>query len=165
MDNGDKEQRTVDVGDKDKEEKGKKIEESQDTQLTQPSQPADNSIKSALGCSSTTPRPASGKRCRSPEFGSMQPSQKGAPLKFGSSCSKCRKIRPSLKLEIAKLKKENSYSSRQLKKLREEVGAANQEKNELRNSVNFLKNMYSNLLSENEKLKSKIAELKKVIIC
>ena len=48
--------------------------------------------------------------------------------------------------------------------MRKEVGAVNEEKRELRNTINFIKNSYANVLRDNEDLKSKIAELKKVII-
>ena len=148
MEDVDNESSTVKAGDKDKEEKSAIIIRSQDTQLTQPSQAA---------------RPASGKRSRSPDSGTTQ-LQKGVPLRFGSSCSKCRELRTSLKLEIANLKKTNSSHLREVKKLRKEVGVANEEKRELRNTINFIKNSYANLLRDNEDLKSKIAELKKVII-
>ena len=114
MEDVDNEASTVKAGDKDKEKKGTNIIRSQDTQLTQPSQAA---------------RPASGKRSRSPDSGTTQ-LQKGVPLRFGSSCSKCRELRTSFKLEIANLKKTNSSNLREVKKLRKEVGAANEEKRE-----------------------------------
>ena len=75
---------------------------------------------------------------------------------------KCDAIRSFLKLEIANLKKADLI---ELKRLREQVKTLNQEKGELRYSINFLQKVYSNLLSENEKLKSKNAELKKIIMC
>ena len=62
------------------------------------------------------------------------------------------------------LKKANSSRLSELQNLREKVGAANEEKSELQSTVNFLKKSYANLLRENEDLKSKIGELKKVII-
>lgn len=158
----DEELGTVDVGDKNKKDKVMKIEASSNTQLTDPSQSADSEVKSPIKTVSITPKPGSCKRSRSPGCRSIPSSQKVAPPKFARSCVKCGAIRSSLKLEIANLKKTNLL---ELKKLREQVKTLNQEKGELRYSVNFLQKMYSNLMSENEKLKLKNAELKKIIIC
>ena len=158
----DKELGTVDVGDKNKKDKVMKIGANSNTQLTQPSQSADIEVNSPIKTVSLTPKPGSCKRSRSPGCGSNSSSQNVAPPKFARSCAKCGAIRSSLKLEIANLKKTNLL---ELKKLREQVKTLNQEKGELRYSVNFLQKMYSNLMSENEKLKLKNAELKKIIIC
>ena len=158
----DEELGTVDVGDKNKKDKVMKIEASSNTQLTDPSQSADSEVKSPIKTVSITPKPGSCKRSRSPGCRSIPSSQKVAPPKFARSCVKCGAIRSSLKLEIANLKKTNLL---ELKKLREQVKTLNQEKGELRYSVNFLQKMYSNLMSKNEKLKLKNAELKKIIIC
>ena len=158
----DEELGTVHVGDKNKKDKVMKIEASSTTQLTDPSQSADSEVKSPIKTVSITPKPGSCKRSRSPVCRSIPSSQKVAPPKFARSCVKCGAIRSSLKLEIANLKKTNLL---ELKKLREQVKTLNQEKGELRYSVNFLQKMYSNLMSENEKLKLKNAELKKIIIC
>ena len=158
----DKELGTVDVGDKNKKDKVMKIGANSNTQLTQPSQSADIEVNSPIKTVSLTPKPGSCKRSRSPGCGSNSSSQNVAPPKFARSCVKCGAIRSSLKLEIANLKKTNLI---ELKRLREQVKTLNQEKGELRYSINFLQKVYSNLLSENEKLKSKNAELKKIIMC
>ena len=143
---------TVDVGDKNNQNKCMKIVSSPNTTMTQASQPAESGVKSPMKTGSTTPTPASCKRSRSPGCGSISSSQNVGPPKFARSCMKCGAIRSSLKLEMANLKKANSC---ELKKLREQIKSLNQEKGDLRNSVNFLQKMYSNLLGENENLKKK----------
>lgn len=158
----DEELGTVDVGDINKKDKVLKIEASSNTQVTQPSQSADSEVNSQIKSVSITPKPGSCKRSRSPGCEGISSSQKVAPPKFARSCVKCGAIRSSLKLEIANLKKTNLL---EVKKLREQIKTLNQEKGELRYSVKFLQKMYSNLMSENEKLKLKNAELKKIIMC
>ena len=129
----DEELGTADVGDKNEKDKVMKIEASSNTQLTQQSQSAGSEVKSPIKTVSITPKPGSCKRSRSPGYGSIS-SQKVAPPKFMKSCVKCGVIRSSLKLEIANLKKTNLL---ELKKLREQVKTLNQEKGELRYSLNF----------------------------
>ena len=158
----DEELGTVDVGDKNKKDKVMKIEACSKTLSTQPSQSADSEVKSPIKTVTITPKPGSCKRSRSPGCEGISSSQKVAPLLFAKNCVKCGIIRSSLKLEIANLKKTNLL---EVKNHREQVKTLNQEKGELRNSVKFLQKMYSNLVSENEKLKLKNAELKKIIMC
>ena len=153
---------TADVVNKNKEYKCKEIVSSRNAMMTQASQPAEGGVYSPMKTVSTTPRPASCKRSRSPEGGSISSSQNIGQPKFARSCSKCTKVRSTLKLEIANLKKGNS---RELKRLREQVDSLNKEKGSLRNSINFLQKMYSNLLSENEILKKKNEQLKKIMMC
>ena len=131
------------------------------TQVSQPKEPAKKGDKSGVESLSTTPKPGSSKRSRSPGT-STSLSQKAAPPKFARSCKKCGDIRSSLKLEIASLKKTHAS---EVKTLRENVISLKKDKGDLRNSVNFLQRMYSNLLRENTDLKSKNAELKKIIMC
>ena len=151
---------TADVVNKNKEDKCKEIVSSRNAMMTQASQPAEGGVYSPMKTVSTTPRPAC-KRSRSPEGGSISSSQNVGQPKFARSCSKCTKVRSTLKLEIANLKKGNS---RELKRLREKVDSLNKEKGSLRNSINFLQKMYSNLLSENEILE-KNEQLKKIMMC
>ena len=115
-----------------------------------------------MECISNTPKPGWAKRSRSPGFENSSLPQNPAAPKFARSCKKCGEIRSSLKLEIANLKK--TYAS-EGKKLRDDVISLKKDKGDLRNSVNFLQRMYTNLLRENAELKSKNAELKKIIMC
>ena len=73
-------------------------------------------------------------------------------------------VKNFLQARNCELEEKKSSHLREVKKLRKEVGAVNEEKRELRKTINFIKNSYANLLRDNEDLKSKIAELKKVII-
>ena len=132
------------------------------TQLSQSKEPGKKGEKSGVECISNTPKPGSAKRSRSPGFENSSLSQNPAAPKFARSCKKCGEIRSSLKLEIANLKK--TYAS-EGKKLRDDVISLKKDKGDLRNSVNFLQRMYTNLLRENAELKSKNAELKKIIMC
>ena len=156
----DEELGTVDVENINKKDKVLKIEASSNTQVTQPSQSADSEVNSQIKSVSIISKPRSCKRSRSPGCEGISSSQTSA--KLARSCVKCGAIRSSLKLEIANLKKTNLL---EVKKLREIIKTVNQEKGELRYSVKFLQKMYSNLMSENEKLMLKNAELKKIIMC
>ena len=155
----DKEVGTVEVCDKDH-ENATNEGVSCNTQLSQPKEPAENGEKSEWECLSTTPQPVSLKRSRSAGFELL--SQKTAPPKFARKCKKCGDNRSSLKLELANLKKANA---REVKKLREDVESLKRDKGQLRNTVNFLQTMYTNLLRENANLISKNEELKKIIMC
>ena len=64
-------------------------------------------------------------------------------LALGRAASKCSEIRKSLKLEMAKVRKENS---RVVKNLREEIVTLKRDKENLQNTVNFLQSMYKNFV-------------------
>ena len=127
-------------------EGGTILDETNETQLTQPSQPPVPSSEGKKQVKSPilTPglRPTPSKRPRLRENGDFSRLQPGT-TRFGSSCNKCSEIRSSLKLEIAKLRKLNSETSRLVKNLREEIVNLKRDKQNLQNSVNFLQTLYS----------------------
>ena len=139
-----------------------------DTQISQPAVVPDGvELTQPL---METPRPGSCKRPRLCKTGTVAPSQRSAPVRFGTGCRNCAKTRSSLKQEIAKLRKLMSELSRNEKKLLDEIKTLKTDKEQLQRSVNFIQNVYTTLEKDhmelkkkNTKLLVKITDLKKII--
>ena len=89
------------------------------------------------------PRLSPSKRPRVSENDNVSTSQSTGNPRFARTCKKCPEIRKSLKLEIAKIRKENS---RVVKNLREEILLLKRDKENLQNTVNFLQSMYTSII-------------------
>ena len=87
------------------------------------------------------------------------------------SCPKCDEIRSSMNHEMAKLRKLNSESVRESKKVLDDLEIMRKEKEQLQNTVKFMQNIFTTLEADKKELKAsnirlaaKVNNVKKIIM-